>query len=325
VRKQNIGNRRHSRRRRGQRAPAGNFQNLLLDLQRFWAEQQCVLQLPYDVEVGAGTMHPETFFRVLGQAPYRVAYLQPSRRPTDGRYGENPNRLYRHIQLQVILKPAPEDVQDLYLRSLEAIGIDLKRHDIRFEEDNWEAPTLGAWGIGWQVLLDGLEITQFTYFQQCGGIDLNPVAVELTYGMERIAMFLQEVDSVYDLRWSKNADYRAIRLAEERDFSIYSFDRADIAALWEHFRLYEEEAKNLLQTGGEEPSATRVPVLAAYDLCLKCSHLFNVLEARRAISTTERAALIGRIRALACRCAELYLAGQTVPAENSQHAELSVG
>lgn len=214
MRKQNIGNRRHSRRRRGQRAPAGNFQNLLLDLQRFWAEQQCVLQLPYDVEVGAGTMHPETFFRVLGQAPYRVAYLQPSRRPTDGRYGENPNRLYRHIQLQVILKPAPEDVQDLYLRSLEAIGIDLKRHDIRFEEDNWEAPTLGAWGIGWQVLLDGLEITQFTYFQQCGGIDLNPVAVELTYGMERIAMFLQEVDSVYDLRWSKNADYRAIRLAE---------------------------------------------------------------------------------------------------------------
>ncbi len=270
-------------------------------------------------------MHPETFFRVLGQAPYRVAYLQPSRRPTDGRYGENPNRLYRHIQLQVILKPAPEDVQDLYLRSLEAIGIDLKRHDIRFEEDNWEAPTLGAWGIGWQVLLDGLEITQFTYFQQCGGIDLNPVAAELTYGMERIAMFLQEVDSVYDLRWSKNADYRAIRLAEERDFSIYSFDRADTAALWEHFRLYEEEARNLLQTGGEEPSAARVPVLAAYDLCLKCSHLFNVLEARRAISTTERAALIGRIRELACRCAELYLAGQTVPAENSQHAELSVG
>jgi glycyl-tRNA synthetase alpha chain len=312
------------KRQRSQTGPGVSFQSLLLAVQQFWASQKCVLQLPYDVEVGAGTMHPETFFRVLGPDPYRVVYLQPSRRPTDGRYGENPNRLYKHIQLQVILKPAPENVQELYLQSLAAIGIDLKRHDIRFEEDNWEAPTLGAWGIGWQVLLDGLEITQFTYFQQCGGVDLNPVAVELTYGMERIAMFLQEVDSVYDLRWSEDVRYRAIRFAEELDSSIYSFDRADIGALWQHFRLYEGEARNLLQIDGEAPSSTRVPLLAAYDLCLKCSHLFNVLDARRAISTTERAALIGRIRSLACRCAELYLGGQTLRQGQTDQARVSV-
>jgi len=203
------------------------FQDLFLNLSHFWVKQGCVLQQPYDVEVGAGTMHPETFLRVLGPQPYRVAYAQPSRRPADGRYGENPNRLYKHSQFQVILKPSPVDVQDVYLHSLRAIGIDLKVHDVRFEEDNWESPTLGAWGIGWQVLLDGLEITQFTYFQQSGGIDLDPVSVELTYGLERICAFLQGVESVYDIRWSADKTYGDIRLMEEQQFSEYSFDRSD--------------------------------------------------------------------------------------------------
>ncbi len=203
------------------------FQDLILQLETFWARRDCVLQQPYDVEMGAGTMHPETFLRVLGPQPYRVAYVQPSRRPADGRYGENPNRLYKHHQLQVILKPAPANIQDLYLESIDAIGIDLRQHDIRFEEDNWESPTLGAWGIGWQVLLDGLEITQFTYFQQCGGVDLDPVSVELTYGLDRICAYLQGVDSVFDLRWSESETYGAVRLAEEQQFSAYSFDYAD--------------------------------------------------------------------------------------------------
>jgi glycyl-tRNA synthetase alpha chain len=292
-------------------APRGlSFQEVIFRLSRFWAERGCVIQQPYDIEVGAGTMHPETFFRVLGSEPYSVAYVQPSRRPTDGRYGENPNRLYKHIQFQVILKPAPERVQTVYLESLTALGIVLRRHDIRFEEDNWEAPTLGAWGMGWQVLLDGIEITQFTYFQQCGGLDLDPVSVELTYGLERITAFLQGAASVYDLIWNAAASYGDLRLAEERQFSAYSFDLADIETCRRLFELQEGEAQRLLKSYPEEGNAAerqRYPVLAAYDLCLKLSHLFNILDARGAISTTERAAMIGRIRGLACRTAELYL------------------
>ncbi len=285
------------------------FQQLMLDLQKFWADRGCVLHQPYDIEVGAGTMHPETFLRVLGKEGYRVAYVQPSRRPADGRYGENPNRLYKHFQLQVILKPSPADVQDVYLASLQAIGINLREHDIRFEEDNWEAPTLGAWGIGWQVLLDGLEITQFTYFQQCGGIDLDPVSVELTYGLERIAAFLQGVDNVFNLRWSEGYSYGQVRLAEEEQFSVYSFERADAATTKKLFELYEREAERLLSAypGLHAQAKRRFPLLAAYDLVLKCSHLFNLLDSRGVISTTERAALIGRVRQLACRVAEYYL------------------
>jgi glycyl-tRNA synthetase alpha chain len=311
------------------------FQELILQLMHYWDKEGCVLQQPYDTEVGAGTMHPETFLRVLGPAPYRVAYVQPSRRPADGRYGENPNRLYKHFQYQVILKPAPADIQDLYLRSLEAIGIDLREHDIRFEEDNWEAPTLGAWGMGWQVLLDGLEITQFTYFQQSGGIDLEPISVEITYGLERICAFLQDVESVYEIRWTRDRTYGAIRLAEEQQLSEYSFDRSDAKALRAEFELHEKEAKELLdgwkilvgaptKTGHEagrgsgEPDLfgsvgaptkerARYPLLAAYDHCLKCSHLFNLMDARGVISTTERAALMQRVRTLACRTAAAYL------------------
>lgn len=310
------------------------FQDLIFTLEKFWADRGCVLQQPYDIEVGAGTMHPETFLRVLGKEPYRVAYVQPSRRPADGRYGENPNRLYKHTQLQVILKPSPADVQDVYLASLRAIGIKLAEHDIRFEEDNWESPTLGAWGIGWQVLLDGLEITQFTYFQQCGGVDLDPVSVELTYGLERIAAFLQSVDNVFDLRWSNDFTYGQIRLAEEQQFSTYSFEKADVARTRKHFELYEAECRELLDRvqanlnslkSGAGPvshgvaevipergqdatmAALRAPIFAAFDLCLKCSHLFNLLDSRGAVSTTERAALIGRVRNLACRVAEYYL------------------
>ena len=277
-----------------------SFQDLIFQLQQFWSGQGCVIQQPYDVEVGAGTMCPETFLRVLGLEPYRVAYVQPSRRPADGRYGENPNRLYKHYQLQVILKPAPDGVQDLYLKSLAKIGIDLRRHDIKFEEDNWEAPTLGAWGIGWQVMLDGLEITQFTYFQQCGGQDLDPVPVELTYGLERIAAFLQDVDSVFDIAWNSPAKgarqytYRDIRLAEEQQFSVYNFEKANVASLWEQFKLCEAEAKRLLEEKGP-----RAPVLAAYDHVLKCSHLFNLLDARGAIIVTERVGVIGRVRNMA--------------------------
>jgi len=297
-----------------------NFQDLILTLSHFWVKQGCVLQQPYDVEVGAGTMHPETFLRVLGPTPYRVAYVQPSRRPADGRYGENPNRLYKHSQFQVILKPSPVDTQDLYLKSLAAIGIDLGEHDIRFEEDNWESPTLGAWGIGWQVLLDGLEITQFTYFQQSGGLDLDPISVELTYGLERICAFLQDTESVYDLRWSDDKTYGDIRLAEEQQFSEYSFDRSDTKAIRSEFDLHEKQAKELLDGWAkvEGSKRQRYPLLATYDHCLKCSHLFNLLDARGAISTTERAALMARVRTVACRTAAAYLqqlSGATVNAE----------
>ena len=285
------------------------FQDLILKVSQFWVNQGCVLQQPYDIEVGAGTMHPETFLRVLGPEPYRVGYVQPSRRPADGRYGENPNRLYKHSQFQVVLKPAPVDIQDLYLKSLGAIGINLKEHDIRFEEDNWESPTLGAWGIGWQILLDGLEITQFTYFQQSGGIDLDPISVELTYGLERICAFLQGVESVYDLRWSTDKTYGDIRLREEQQLSEYSFNRSDASAIRAEFELHEKEAKELVDgfkgTAGKDRE--RYPLLAAYDHCLKCSHLFNLMDARGVISTTERAALMARVRTLACRTAAAYL------------------
>jgi glycyl-tRNA synthetase alpha chain len=286
-----------------------NFQDLILALSQFWVKQGCVLQQPYDVEVGAGTMHPETFLRVLGPQPYKVAYVQPSRRPADGRYGENPNRLYKHSQFQVILKPSPADIQDVYLKSLAAIGIDLREHDIRFEEDNWESPTLGAWGIGWQVLMDGLEITQFTYFQQSGGVDLDPISVELTYGLERICQFLQGTESVYDLRWSNEKTYGEIRLAEEQQFSEYSFDRSDAKAIRSEFDLHEKQAKELLEgwAKAEGRERRRYPLLPTYDHCLKCSHLFNLLDARGVISTTERAALMARVRGVACRTAVAYL------------------
>ncbi len=329
------------------------FQDLILKLMHFWGNQGCVLQQPYDTEVGAGTMHPETFLRVLGPAPYRVAYVQPSRRPADGRYGENPNRLYKHFQYQVVLKPAPTNIQDIYLRSLEAIGIKLSEHDVRFEEDNWESPTLGAWGIGWQILLDGQEITQFTYFQQSGGLDLDPISVEITYGLERICAFLQNVESVYEIQWTADKTYGDIRLAEEQQLSEYSFDRSDAVALRAEFEIHEKEAKELLDgwkallgnvrapskdgeaksgkppaeqlelgvgnAGPAEsvgapafsgaPSAkerARYPLLAAYDHCLKCSHLFNLMDARGVISTTERAALMARVRTLSCRAAHAY-------------------
>ena len=294
------------------------FQELILRLQTFWAERGCVLQQPYDVEVGAGTMAPETFLRVLGPKNYKVAYVQPSRRPADGRYGENPNRLFKHMQLQVILKPPPENVQELYLESLEAIGIDLRDHDIKFEEDNWEAPTLSAWGVGWQVMLDGQEITQFTYFQQCGGVDLFPICAELTYGLERIAQFLQDLDSIYDIVWARDPQngasvkYGDVRFADELQFSVYNFEAADVERAWKHFELYEAECKELVgryssasdKAAGEK---SRFPLLAAYDLCLKCSHLFNILDARGAISVTERVGVIARVRALAVGIAKAWV------------------
>ncbi len=323
------------------------FQELILRLQTFWAERGCVLQQPYDVEVGAGTMAPETFLRVLGPQPYKVAYVQPSRRPADGRYGENPNRLFKHMQLQVILKPPPENVQELYLESLAAIGIDLRQHDIKFEEDNWEAPTLSAWGVGWQVMLDGLEITQFTYFQQCGGVDLFPISAELTYGLERIAAFLQDVDSIYDIVWARDPEsgrvvtYGGVRLADELQFSVYNFEAADVAKAWKHFELYEAECKGLLEryaalTLDENPhfsqktremghpvnsqEKSRFPLLGAYDLCLKCSHLFNILDARGAISVTERVGVIARVRALAVGIAKSWVDQQKNDQQKSEPA-----
>jgi glycyl-tRNA synthetase alpha chain len=296
------------------------FQQLLFNLQTFWAARGCVLQQPYDVEVGAGTMSPETFLRVLGSKPFWVAYAQPSRRPADGRYGENPNRLFKHTQFQVILKPPPGNVQEIYLESLAAMGIDLRQHDLKFEEDNWESPTLGAWGIGWQVMLDGLEITQFTYFQQCGGLDLDPISGEITYGLERIAAFLQDVDSIYDIVWARDPvsgraiTYGEVRHLEEVQFSVYNFEDADVEKLWQHLRLYEEECQALLnrlpaaESGLSDEERRRIPVLAAYDLCLKCSHLFNLLDARGAISVTERVGVIARIRNLAVAIAKAYAA-----------------
>ncbi len=330
------------------------FQELVLRLQTFWAERGCVLQQPYDVEVGAGTMVPETFLRVLGPQPYKVAYVQPSRRPADGRYGENPNRLFKHMQLQVILKPPPENVQELYLESLSAIGIDLRQHDIKFEEDNWEAPTLSAWGVGWQVMLDGLEITQFTYFQQCGGIDLLPISAELTYGLERITAFLQDVDSIYDIVWAREPGtgkvmtYGDVRLGDEQQFSVYNFEMADVERTWKHFELYEAECRalvdgyaELIRLGNDPAQKTeevqdrldghvgypvgeqkkRFPLLAAYDLCLKCSHLFNILDARGAISVTERVGVIARVRALAVGIAKAWVEQQQNGSQAEESAE----
>jgi glycyl-tRNA synthetase alpha chain len=296
------------------------FQELLFTLQKFWADHGCVLQQPYDLEVGAGTMSPDTFLRVLGPKPINIAYAQPSRRPADGRYGENPNRLFRHTQLQVILKPPPERVQELYLQSLEAIGIVLADHDIKFEEDNWEWPVGGAWGVGWQVMLDGQEITQFTYFQQCGGMDLDPISGEITYGLERLAQFVQDLDSVFDIVWSRDAvtnkelTYGQVRLHEEQQFSSYSFDYADVDKLWQHLNLYEEECKSLLdrakttltEENTDALSILRFPTMGAYELALKCSHTFNLLDARGAISVTERVGVMARIRNLIVGVAKIY-------------------
>ncbi len=300
------------------------FQELILKLQAFYAERGAVIQQPYDLEVGAGTMAPETFLRVLGPNPYKVAYVQPSRRPADGRYGENPNRLFKHLQLQVILKPPPENVQELYLESLGAIGIDLRHHDIKFEEDNWESPTLGAWGIGWQVMLDGLEVTQFTYFQQCGGVDLDPISAELTYGLERLCAFLQDVESIYDIVWARDPEtdgvttYGDVRLADEQQFSVYNFEGADVQSAWKHFELCEAECKKLIdryaalskdksENEGIAQEKSRFPLVGAYDLCLKCSHYFNILDARGAISVTERVGVIARVRALAVGIAKAWM------------------
>jgi len=324
------------------------FQELILKLQAFFAERGAVIQQPYDVEVGAGTMAPETFLRVLGPNPYKVAYVQPSRRPADGRYGENPNRLFKHMQLQVILKPPPPNVQELYLESLTAIGIDLRQHDIKFEEDNWESPTLGAWGIGWQVMLDGLEITQFTYFQQCGGVDLDPICAELTYGLERLCAFLQDVDSIYDIVWARDPEtgrevkYGEVRLADEQQFSVYNFEAADVDSTWRHFELAEIECKRLIDgywmaakqhsdelvrsglkglvDAAGQANAARFPLLGAYDLCLKCSHYFNILDARGAISVTERVGVIARVRALAVGIAKAWM-DQQYGAEQSEKGE----
>jgi glycyl-tRNA synthetase alpha chain len=280
------------------------FQDLILKLSAFWSTQGCLLQQPLDLEVGAGTSHPETLFRVLGPQPWSVAYVQPSRRPDDGRFGQNPNRLFKHHQYQVILKPSPDDVQRIYLDSLEACGINPRQHDIRFEEDNWESPTLGAWGIGWQVLLDGTEITQFTYFQQVGGIDLEPIACEITYGLERIAMFLQRVDNVFDLEWGGGVKYREVRLQEEIDQSKYAFGQVDMpeaefAAL--HRGLFDTTfgfAERLLASGLIWP---------ALEHCLKCSHLFNVLDSSGSVGVTERTAYVLRVRQLAVKIARAYV------------------
>ncbi len=276
-----------------------------MKLSSFWAAQSCLIQQPLDIEVGAGTMHPETFLRVLGPRHWNVAYVQPSRRPADGRFGENPNRLFKHHQFQVVLKPSPDDVQYLYLQSLVACGIDPSVHDLRFEEDNWEAPTLGAWGIGWQVLLDGLEITQFTYFQQAGGLDLSPISTELTYGLERLAMFLQRVDDVFDLEWGAGVSYRDVRLRDEVEQSRYAFAQMDLGHAEfctlhrDLFDRHYDFAARLLASG---------LVLPALEHCLKCSHLFNVLDASGGIGVTERTAYILRVRQLAVPIAKAYVA-----------------
>ncbi|HEY0523723.1 MAG TPA: glycine--tRNA ligase subunit alpha [Stellaceae bacterium] len=291
-------------------ASGTGFQSLILKLQQFWAEQGCVILQPYDVEVGAGTFHPATTLRALGPEPWRAAYVQPSRRPTDGRYGENPNRLQHYYQFQVILKPAPANSQELYLKSLAYLGIDTSMHDIRFVEDDWESPTLGAWGLGWEVWLDGMEVTQFTYFQQVGGIECDPVSTELTYGLERLAMYVQGVENVYDLDFNGvegpgKITYGQIFKRSEREFSAYNFEHANTAKLFEHFRDAEAECTALLAAG--------LP-LPAYDQCIKASHTFNLLDARGVISVTERASYIGRVRALAKGCCEGWLAGATANA-----------
>lgn len=275
-----------------------NFQDIIFRLEKYWADQGCIIQQPYDMEKGAGTMSPPTFFRVLGPEPWNVAYVDPVRRPGDGRYGENPNRLGAYYQYQVIMKPSPLEIQDIYIESLNVLGIDPKKHDLKFVEDNWESPTLGAWGVGWEVWLDGLEITQFTYFQQCGGYDLKPISAEITYGLERIAMYIQKKTNVYDIEWNSGVTYGDVHLQAEKEYSKFSFELADTDLLMKLFESYEREASSLLRAG---------VVLPAYDYVLKCSHTFNLLEARGAISVTERANYIGKIRKLARICAKLYL------------------
>jgi len=274
------------------------LQEIIFALERFWADQGCIIEQPYDIEVGAGTFHPATFFRVLGPEPWQVAYVQPSRRPTDGRYGQNPNRLQHYYQYQVILKPSPLEVQELYLKSLEKLGIILKEHDIRFVEDDWESPTLGAWGLGWEVWLDGMEITQFTYFQQVGGFDLSPISAEITYGLERIAMYLQEIDNLFEVSWAPGITYGDLHFQEEVEGSKYNFELANVKMLLQLFQFFEEESENLLEAG---------LVLPGYEYCLKCSHIFNLLDARGAISVAERTQYIARVRRLAHLSAEKYL------------------
>jgi glycyl-tRNA synthetase alpha chain len=276
-----------------------NFQEMIMTLNRFWGDRGCVILQPYDVEKGAGTMNPATFLRALGPEPWHVAYVEPSRRPTDGRYGENPNRLQHYYQYQVILKPSPDDIQEVYLESLETLGIRPLEHDIRFVEDNWESPTLGAWGLGWEVWLDGMEITQFTYFQQCGGIDCRPVSGEITYGLERIAMFIQKKDNVYDVQWVDGVTYGDVFHQNEVDYSKYNFEVSDADMLFGLFDIYEKEAARVLEAGLVQP---------AYDYVLKCSHTFNLLDARGAISVTERTGFIGRVRNMARVCAQAYVA-----------------
>lgn len=279
-----------------------SIQDLIMNLNRFWAEQGCYIAQSYDVEVGAGSMTPDTFFRVLDKRPWKVAYVQPSRRPADGRFGENPHRVQKHLQYQVIIKPSPEDIQNIYIESLTSLGIKLRNHDVRFDEDDWESPTIGAWGVGWQVLLDGLEITQFTYFQQAGGIDLFPVPVEITYGLERLEMFLEEKDDIYDLCWSNDVKYRDVRLVEEQEFSEYNFNQADVSLLQKSFTMNLKEAKRLLHEN---------LLLPAYDMCLKCSHLFNLLDSRGAISVTERVKLISHIREVVTQIAQKFTSRET--------------
>ena len=275
-----------------------NFQEIILKLQEYWSKQNCIIYQPYDIEVGAGTMAPATFLKALGPEPWNVAYVQPCRRPADGRYGENPNRVQHYYQFQVILKPSPDNVQELYLNSLEALGIQLRNHDVRFVEDDWESPTLGAWGLGWEVWLDGMEITQFTYFQQVGSIDVKPVCAEITYGLERLAMFILGVDSIFDLEWVNGVTYGDVFHQNEVEFSKYNFDYSDAEGLFTLFDMYEAEAKRLIELG---------LVLPGYDYVLKCSHVFNLLDARNAISVTERTGYIGRVRALARLAAQRYL------------------
>jgi len=273
------------------------FQDIIMELNRFWAEQGCVIQQPYDMEVGAGTFHPATLLRALGPEPWKAAYVQPSRRPTDGRYGENPNRLQHYYQYQVVIKPSPLEIQDMYLESLKRFGLNLLEHDIRFVEDDWESPTLGAWGLGWEVWLDGMEITQFTYFQQAGSLDLQPITVEITYGLERIAMYLQKVENVYNLTWNGAVSYGEIFHRAEVEFSTFNFEEANVDALIGFFDTYESEAHKLVAKG---------LILPAYDYCLKCSHTFNLLDARKAISVAERTRYIGRIRNIARQVAMGY-------------------
>ena len=286
----------------GATAKARNFQTIILDLQAFWADKGCVILQPYDMEVGAGTFHPATTLRALGPEPWKAAYVQPSRRPTDGRYGENPNRLQHYYQFQVLWKPSPPNSQELYLESLAAIGIDSSKHDIRFVEDDWESPTLGAWGLGWEVWCDGMEVSQFTYFQQVGGIECNPVSLELTYGLERLAMYIQGVEDVYDLDWNGEMTYGDVYLRNEQEQSAFNFEHSNTEILFKQFTDAETQCATIL--GLEKPLA-----LPAYEQCIKASHLFNLLDARGVISVTERAAYIGRVRALAKGCAEAWIAG----------------